>query len=59
MKIKLLFIGRPSKYKGFHVLEKALSFINKDFWQLTVIGDFNNKNNAYSKNIFYLSFIYS
>lgn len=51
MKIKFLFIGRPSVYKGFNVLINALSHIDESDWTLTVIGDFQNLKNIYSKNI--------
>ncbi len=38
---KLLFIGRPSKYKGFDVLIQALQNIEVNKWELTVIGEYN------------------
>lgn len=38
----LLFIGRPTPYKGFDVLVQSLLSIDNISWKLTVIGKHNN-----------------
>lgn len=48
-KLKLLFIGRISKFKGLHILIDAVMKINKDLVQLSIFG--NTDEIDYEQNL--------
>ena len=48
-KVKLLFIGRISKFKGLHILIDAVMKINKDLVELSIFG--NTDEIDYERNL--------